>query len=180
MGTTASCLLGSLHATRSSNDPGALGPGIVTEGSGVGPLRPRHEREGYEKPPEATSARMRAVARADTPPEVILRRALWKLGLRYRLRRRVGPARPDVVFPGPKVAVFVDGCFWHGCPVHYKAPVNNANFWRRRVETNRQRDRRHAEELARGGWHVLRFWECDVQRCLDDVARHVNRAVTGP
>jgi len=105
---------------------------------------------------------MVANRRVNTGPEMTLRRALHAAGLRYRVdsplpfdRRR----RADIVFPREKVAIFVDGCFWHGCPEHYVAPKANAAFWQRKVEANRGRDRDTDLRLAQMGWAVLRVWE---------------------
>ena len=67
--------------------------------------------------------------------------------------------RPDFVFPRERIAVFVDGCFWHGCPRHYNAPAHNAGFWRKKYETNRQRDRLVTRTLKQLGWRVVRIWE---------------------
>lgn len=108
------------------------------------------------------SARMRATRRRDTAAEVQLRRALHRLGARYRvdfpplagIRRRA-----DVVFTRAKVAVFVDGCFWHGCPQHATWPKANADWWRNKIETNQRRDRDTDERLREAGWVTLRIWE---------------------
>ena len=112
---------------------------------------------------------MRANKRRDTSPEMTLRSALHRAGLRFRVdyplpfdRRR----RADIVFPRAKVAVFVDGCFWHGCPEHYVAPQANSEFWRAKVEANILRDRDTTQRLEDDGWAVLRFWE------HDDLAEH--------
>lgn len=113
--------------------------------------------------PEA-SARFRRVARRDTPAELRLRSELHGRGFRYRvdaqpldgLRRRA-----DLVFPGPRVAVFVDGCFWHGCPIHMTWPQANAEWWRTKIERNRERDRDTDRRLADAGWIVVRVWEHD-------------------
>lgn len=72
------------------------------------------------------------------------------------------PGRPDFAWPALKVALFVDGCFWHGCPRCYKAPKHNAAFWQEKLEGNRRRDRRVTRELRARGWQVLRVWECKV------------------
>ena len=77
----------------------------------------------------------------DTSPEVRLRKELWRRGLRYRLSSKL-PGKPDLVFPACQTAVFVDGCFWHRCPQHFTAPRSNADFWRRKVDANVERDRR--------------------------------------
>ena len=72
--------------------------------------------------------------------------------------------RPDFVFPASRVAVFVDGCFWHGCPKHYTKPKNNRAFWKRKLHANRARDRQVNRELRRKGWRVVRIWEHDLRR----------------
>lgn len=120
-------------------------------------------------PPKASSdavrASMRANVRVDTSPELLLRRALHALGLRYFVDRRVIAAgvgvRPDVVFPGVRIAVFLDGCFWHGCEVHGTKPKANGAYWAAKLARNRARDQRVNEALKMDGWRVLRFWEHD-------------------
>jgi len=71
--------------------------------------------------------------------------------------------RPDFVFPASRVALFVDGCFWHGCPKHYTKPKNNRAFWKRKLDANHARDRQVNRELRRKGWRVLRIWEHDLR-----------------
>lgn len=98
----------------------------------------------------------------DTGVELALRRALHALGLRYRVHRRPIAAvrrEADVVFTRAKVAVFVDGCFWHGCPEHATWPKTNADFWRAKIEGNRRRDRDTDARLRAEGWRVVRVWE---------------------
>jgi len=111
---------------------------------------------------DAVRGRMSRQRSRDTGTEIALRKALHALGLRYRVHRR--PVRAvrreaDVVFGPVKVAVFVDGCFWHGCPEHLTWPKNNADFWRSKIETNRSRDRDTDRKLADDGWAVVRVWE---------------------
>jgi DNA mismatch endonuclease (patch repair protein) len=112
---------------------------------------------------DQTARSMRANRGRDTGPELAIRRYLHAWGLRYRVNWpiRLGgrPLRPDVVFGPSRVAVFVDGCFWHGCPEHATWPVSNAEFWRRKIETNRSRDVTQTDRLEQAGWTVLRFWE---------------------
>ena len=120
---------------------------------------------------------MARVGSADTAPEMALRRALWALGLRYRANHRVHGMRPDIVFVGARVAVFVDGCFWHGCPRHYRAPSTNAAFWAAKVRTNRARDRRQGAALAEAGWTVIRLWEHEITRSARAAARKVAEVV---
>jgi DNA mismatch endonuclease (patch repair protein) len=121
--------------------------------------------------------RMQAVGRRDTDLELPLRTALWHRGLRYRVNRRIMGTRPDIVFLGDKVAVFVDGCFWHGCPTHYRAPVSNAEFWRAKVERNRQRDARDDQTLSAAGWRVVRVWGCQIKDDLTTVVKEIQLAL---
>ena len=107
-------------------------------------------------------AKFSALARKDTSPELAVRRALHRAGLRYRVEYRVQGLprrRVDIAFPRKRVAVFVDGCFWHGCPEHRKPPATNHSWWQWKMETNRNRDRDTDTRLAELGWTVLRIWE---------------------
>ena len=111
---------------------------------------------------EAVRRRMSRQARRDTAPEVALRRALHRRGLRYRVGIRPVPelrGAADIVFTAARVAVYVDGCFWHMCPEHSTMPATNAAWWKAKLEGNRMRDRRTDEVLARHGWEVVRVWE---------------------
>ncbi len=101
---------------------------------------------------------MSRIRSRDTAPELRLRRALTAAGLRgYRLHH--GLYKPDVSWPGRKVAVFVDGCFWHGCPKHGHLPKTRTGYWRAKIERNRARDRTATLALRRMGWQVIRYWE---------------------
>jgi len=117
------------------------------------------------------SRRMSAARRKDTKPELDLRRMLHARGLRYRVTYRV-PGKPrrtmDVAFTRAKVAVFVDGCFWHGCPEHATWPAANAEFWRAKIETNRLRDRDTDARLEKEGWAVVRVWEHEAPAAAAD------------
>ena len=136
-----------------------------------------------DRPPKASSpavsARMRRTAQRDTAAEVAIRRELHRRGHRYRVDLRPSSrlrTRADVVFTRWRVAVFIDGCFWHGCPNHWTAPKANSAWWREKIEANVARDRRADEELAAGGWVVVRIWEHEqvpigvdrIERALDD------------
>ncbi|WUJ37709.1 very short patch repair endonuclease [Streptomyces sp. NBC_00386] len=114
-----------------------------------------------ETTPE-TRARMSRQRSRDTEVEMVLRRALHAAGLRYRVHRRPikGVRREaDIVFGPAKVAVFVDGCFWHGCPEHATWPKRNSDFWRTKIEGNRRRDLDTDARLAAIGWLAVRVWE---------------------
>jgi DNA mismatch endonuclease, patch repair protein len=109
------------------------------------------------------SANMKANRRTDTKPELALRSALHALGYRYRKDFRLDlPARrvrPDIAFTGRKVAVFIDGCFWHACPEHGSQPKNNEWYWSPKLARNVERDRAADAALAEAGWSVIRLWE---------------------
>ena len=110
---------------------------------------------------EAAERRMKAQRTRDTAAELAVRSALHRLGLRFRVNRPVIGLRrkADVVFPTEKVAVFIDGCFWHGCPLHATWPKANADFWRAKIEANKARDLATDKTLEAAGWTVLRCWE---------------------
>ena len=111
--------------------------------------------------PSDASHRMARVRQTGTDAELALRREMYRIGLRYRVGYEVlkKPRRvADVAFPGCKIAVFVDGCFWHGCPEHATWPKRNAEFWRQKIEANRQRDADTNARLEAAGWTALRFW----------------------
>jgi DNA mismatch endonuclease (patch repair protein) len=98
----------------------------------------------------------------DTAPEVALRAAIHRLGLRFFVARRPIPGlrlTADLLFPTCRVAVFMDGCFWHGCPEHGEIPVRNATYWRTKIEGNRRRDQDVDSTLAEHGWRSVRVWE---------------------
>lgn len=106
---------------------------------------------------------MQANRRRDTNPELALRRALHAAGYRYRVDLRLDlggvTARPDIVFTKRKLAVFVDGCFWHSCPEHGRVPTTNFEYWKPKLASNQARDRRDEFALRDAGWQVVRIWE---------------------
>ena len=110
----------------------------------------------------ATRRRMQNTRRRDTPAEVALRRDLHRRGLRYRVDFPPVPRlrrRADVVFPREKIAVFCDGCYWHGCPEHGTWPKENAEWWRAKIEATQRRDADTNARLRAAGWLVVRVWE---------------------
>ena len=129
---------------------------------------------------EAASAVGRGNSKEDTSPEVRLRSLLHRRGKRFRknlkiLTPKVSRAiRADIVFPRRRVAVFVDGCFWHCCPQHGTDPATNSNYWRAKLSSNVERDRRQTRELKAAGWTVLRVWEHERP---EDAARLVEEAL---
>jgi len=118
----------------------------------------------------------------DTKPEIAVRSAVHALGMRYRVSTRplAGLRRTaDLVFRSARVAVFVDGCFWHGCPAHHSPPKTNAGYWSAKIQSNKNRDRDTTERLRMEGWTVLRFWSHEepmsVAAQIADVVRTNNR-----
>ncbi|WP_203139307.1 very short patch repair endonuclease [Microbacterium sp. JZ31] len=124
---------------------------------------------------------MQAIRRRDTGPELAIRRLLHAAGYRYRCDYRVDVAgariRPDIVFTRARVAIFVDGCFWHSCPEHGRTPRVNTDYWEPKLERNRTRDEANTRALEEAGWCVLRIWEHTIAHealCL------VRRAIPTP
>jgi DNA mismatch endonuclease, patch repair protein len=121
---------------------------------------------------------MAAVRRADTALELRTRSALHRLGLRFRKDYPIRVAgrlvRPDIAFTRLRIAVFVDGCFWHMCPEHRTMPATNADFWRNKLETNASRDRLQTQLLIEAGWLVIRIWEHET---TDEAVAIIQRAV---
>lgn len=131
-----------------------------------------------DPPTPAVQRRMSAQRRADTAPEVRVRRALFKAGFRYRCAVPV-PGRPrrtiDIAFTKARVAVFVDGCFWHGCPQHFIPPKANSAWWGAKIATNRARDAETNDLLLASGWHVVRIWE---HTPTEDAVQVIREALT--
>src|SRR5262245_44863446 len=140
----------------------------------IGSVPPRHPKPSSD----AVSQRMARTGQRDTAAELRLRTELHGRGFRYRVD--VAPIkgmrrRADVVFPKRRVAVFVDGCFWHGCPEHGTWPKHNSEWWREKIEANIRRDRDTDARLADAAWSVIRVWEHDDARtaaeCIADAVR---------
>ncbi|MEU1715153.1 very short patch repair endonuclease [Nocardiopsis dassonvillei] len=119
------------------------------------------EPKSWASSPEVRRA-MRSNRSRDTKPEIAVRQELHRRGMRYRVDFRPfeGDRRTvDVAFTRARVAVLIDGCFWHGCPEHYRAPASNVSYWHNKVRRNSERDVRTTNDLTSEGWVVLRFWE---------------------
>jgi DNA mismatch endonuclease (patch repair protein) len=117
---------------------------------------------------------MSRISGKNTKPEITLRKKLWQMGFRYRLHAKL-PGKPDFVFPKYRVAVFVDGCFWHGCPLHAQEPKTNAEFWDKKLLDNKERDRKVNDLLLQNGWIVVRVWEHEIRDSLEEAVRKVVR-----
>jgi DNA mismatch endonuclease, patch repair protein len=135
----------------------------------------------YRPPPSSpqVSAHLSQVRRRDTTPETRVRSLLHQRGLRFRVDRPIAGLprrRVDIVFPRARVAVFIDGCFWHGCADHCVAPKANANWWREKIAANRRRDQETNVALEELGWVVVRVWEHEQP---SDAAQQIHTIVLG-
>lgn len=120
------------------------------------------------------SEQMSRIRSSDTSPERRLRSALWQARLRFRLRVKTPFGRPDITFPSAKLAIFIDGCFWHGCPEHYVRPRTRQEFWAFKLRSNVERDRRQTSQLEDGGWKVCRFWEHEIFESLPEAVELIH------
>jgi DNA mismatch endonuclease (patch repair protein) len=116
---------------------------------------------------------MQANHRRDTSPEIAVRKILHSEGFRYRVDYAPlgGRRRADIVFTRQRVAIFIDGCFWHGCPAHATLPKTNTDYWLPKLQRNIERDRETNEMLLSAGWTVLRFWEHEAPQAVAIVVR---------
>jgi len=126
------------------------------------------------------SKHLRRRSKVNTAPEVLLRKALHAAGARFRLHRRLGQGcTPDIVLPRLRIAVFVDGCYWHSCPLHgRKTPFTgpNAALWEEKMLRNQERDARSTRLAEEAGWTVLRVWEHEIVESPDRAAARVLRS----
>jgi DNA mismatch endonuclease, patch repair protein len=126
--------------------------------------------------PQARSRNMSRIRCQDTSPELAVRRALHRSGLRFRLHRRDLPGKPDLVFPARRACVFIHGCFWHGCPKCVdgtRRVKSNSPYWTAKIAGNRARDARHIGALREAGWNVFVIWECEIQDRVRTLAAQI-------
>lgn len=115
--------------------------------------------------PQQRHKTMAAIRSTNTKPEIMVRKYLWSRGFRYRLNNPRLPGHPDLVLRKYRTCIFVNGCFWHGhegCK-EFRLPQTNTDFWRKKIERNRTRDREEHRRLAEMGWHVVVVWECELK-----------------
>lgn len=117
--------------------------------------------------PAKRSRCMSRIRSTDTKPELALRKRLFGKGMRFRTRLKLA-GKPDIAFTRARLAVFIDGCFWHGCPRHGTSPKSNSEYWNAKLRRNRERDGAIDAALTADGWEVIRYWEHDIK---DDVGR---------
>ena len=126
------------------------------------------------------SEQMARIRAKNTGLEKHLRSVLWRRGFRYRLHAKTPGGRPDLVFLRHRVAVFIDGCFWHGCPEHYVFPRTRRDFWLAKLKANVERDQRQMRTLEAAVWTAVRVWEHDVYQQPDSVLQIIDQALTAP
>jgi DNA mismatch endonuclease, patch repair protein len=123
--------------------------------------------------PAQRKLNMSRIKGKDTSPEIKIRKLLFSKGVRgYRINYKL-TGKPDIVFLGKKVAVFIDGCFWHKCPIHFKEPETRKEFWLEKINRNVERDQMINIELKEAGWKVLRIWEHQVRENPDLVVTKI-------
>lgn len=143
--------------------------------------------------PETRSKNMRAIRSADTKPELLVRKALFAAGYRYRLHKRDLPGKPDIVLAKYHTVIFIHGCFWHGHNCKYfKVPKTRPDFWLAKIQANQARDHNVVNQLNQRGWHVIQVWECatrssgigidgivqKISQCLLDGSRSTTPSIT--
>ena len=131
------------------------------------------------RPDAGVSVRMARMPREDTAPEVAVRRLLHARGIRFRVNVSGLPGRPDIVLSRARVAVFIDGCFWHSCPEHGTLPKSNREWWRAKLQGNVERDRRKDRDLWKLGWATMHFWEHEDPESVAVAIEHEWRLRTG-
>jgi len=143
----------------------------------------KYKRDGRAPIPknEIVSKIMSANKDKNTKPEVHIRKALWSNGIKgYRLHWKKAPGNPDIAFPSKKIAIFINGCYWHRCPVcNLSIPKSNENFWRVKFRKNVERDKRNIEQLRLQDWNVLVLWECQIKNNLDLCVNSIKEIVQG-
>lgn len=126
---------------------------------------------------EQRSKTMQAVKDKDSGIELALRRALSQRGHRYRKNVSRLPGKPDIAFINKKTAIFVDSCFWHGCPYHCRMPSSNIRYWRNKIKRNKERDKEIRKIYAKKGWKILRFWEHELKKDLNKVVAKIEKSL---
>ncbi len=130
--------------------------------------------------PDQRHRNMAAIQSSSTKPELMLRRALWRLGFRYRVNEKKLPGKPDIVLPKYRTVIFVHGCFWHGhkgCKF-YIVPKTNTEFWTAKVSRNQDRDQEVWRQLEAKGWSVIIVWECELKKpSFDETVSRVRAVI---
>lgn len=123
-------------------------------------------------PSKKRSEVMAKIRKTDSSPEILLRQALRRAKVRFRTYTKL-PGTPDIVLESPRLAVFVHGCFWHGCPHHYRPPRSNVGYWSSKLERNKARDKAIARKVRAMGWHTTVAWECQLKEDRERVVTRI-------
>ena len=128
---------------------------------------------------ETTSKVMSANVPKDTKPELALRKSLRKIGISgYRLHWKKASGRPDIAYPGRKIAIFVNGCFWHRCPhCNLPLPKSNTEFWLKKFDKNKERDAKKIHDLEEDGWKIIVLWECEIKKDALGCAKKIKELI---
>lgn len=128
---------------------------------------------------EITSKIMSAIRSKNTKPEILLRKKLWEKGMRgYRLHWKKAPGKPDIAFPGGKIAIFVHGCFWHRCPnCSFPTPRSHSDYWKAKFEKNVARDTKNETLLKEMGWTSIVIWECEIKKDIEMFTQKIIKQV---
>lgn len=145
----------------------------------------KYIRDGRSPIPknEATSKVMSSNKGKNTKPEILLRKELWKNNIKgYRLHWRKAPGTPDIAFPKKKLAIFINGCFWHRCPhCNLRLPKTNTEFWKNKFDKNLERDIKKIQLLKNNGWNIIIIWECmiknDILDCVNIIKKELKKYV---
>ncbi|MDQ1910536.1 very short patch repair endonuclease [Paenibacillus sp. GD4] len=127
--------------------------------------------------PEDRRKNMQNIRSTGTKLEERISKALWKRGVRFRKNVKSLPGKPDLSIKKYKLVVFLDSCFFHGCPEHYTVPKTNADYWVPKIDRNRRRDQEINDLYREMGWRVMRFWEHEAKKSLDDVVDSIVKTI---
>lgn len=127
---------------------------------------------------EVRSVMMSGIRGKNTQPELFIRKKLFAMGFRYRLHVKKLPGSPDIVLPKYRAAIFVNGCFWHGhdCRL-YREPKTNSEFWKNKIDRNRENDKKNLHMLELSNWRVMYIWECALKNMPDEQLEYLSTAV---
>lgn len=124
--------------------------------------------------PEQRKHNMSRIRGKNTGPEIKLRKMLWSQGIRgYRIHQNL-TGKPDIVYTKKKIAIFIDGCFWHKCPICFQEPETRKEFWMEKINSNVERDTKNTQQLLEDGWTVMRFWEHEVRKKPEEVIEKIS------
>lgn len=120
---------------------------------------------------------MSRIRSKNTSPELLVRKALWADGIRYRIHDKTVIGTPDISIKTKKIAIFIDGCFWHGCPSCYIKPKSNKLYWRKKLSYNKNRRKNVKDKLKADGWKIMEFWECNIRDDTDRIASKIKTKI---